>query len=70
MFSNNKRQKIGNALEGDVKKATSSYGQMKRKFVVNKGGDGTKVCSANGGNERIGGERFEVPGKETCHGKG
>ena len=36
MFSKYKRQKIGNALEGDVKKATSSYGQMKRKFAVQK----------------------------------
>ena len=38
MFSNNKRQKIGNALEGDVKKATSSYGvqkeEMELKFAV------------------------------------
>jgi hypothetical protein len=45
MFSNKKRQKRGNALEGDAKKATSSYGKMKRKFAVcsAKGGHGTKV---------------------------
>ena len=36
MISNKKRQKTGNALEGDVKKATSSYGQMKKKFAVQK----------------------------------
>ena len=36
MFSNKKRHKTGNELEGDVKKATSSYGQMKRKCAVQK----------------------------------
>ena len=36
MISNKKRQKTGNALEGDVKKATSSYGQMKKKCAVQK----------------------------------
>ena len=33
MFRNKKTQKV-NAIEGDGKKATSSYGQMKRKFTV------------------------------------
>ena len=35
MFRNKKTQKV-NAIEGDGKKATSSYGQMKRKFAVQK----------------------------------
>ena len=35
MFRNKKTQKV-NAIDGDGKKATSSYGKMKRKFSVQK----------------------------------